>query len=59
MGKEFVTVKGIKYYVDESGKLDLLGKGITDILEIKGLKNTTNTYLEFLVHSFFKKVKYQ
>ncbi len=41
MVEEFVTVKGKKYYVI-GGNLDLHDKKISDIAEIKGLKNLTH-----------------
>jgi len=41
MTNNFVTVRGIKYYV-EYGTLDLHGIGITDITEINGLEHLKN-----------------
>ena len=41
MAKDFVTVKGKKYYVEDN-KLSLRHEGITDISEIEGLKNLNN-----------------
>ena len=41
MTKNFVTIKGKEYYA-EDGKLDLSGKGVTDIAEIIGLEHLSN-----------------
>ncbi len=56
MGKEFVTVKGKKYFA-EDGVLDLSNRRITDIKEIKGLEHLTNLQTLILSNNRIREIK--